>query len=353
MDRIKLNNRNKSVMLSHSYGRISHTSFLEVWITKLLAKNWVRKGWKEIKAGKRVRGWLRGRGCVGDEEVRGQRSAPPVISPAPERQSRPGQRRFRCQRETTDWQDQAGPLLRSVPLGPFILPSLPFPVTPPWPIPPFLQTLLALLAVCLPTAPQPCHPLVLSLLPFPPLTFFFTPQAKHYHSVSLSRPGWLGQLSVGLHVFSPPSCAHIHSQKHPRAPICTQVVGMQPKVWQEHSEYLRSFYILGLIFRVVAMCWKSGHHQTKTSPLDKGYDHDCERKFCTTAEHLYFMLQDYCPTMHISDKAREVSVLMPISWNWPVTSSKWSVAMLVWTTSFEGQKFVSRERLLSRCSWFY
>lgn len=253
MDRIKLNNRNKSVMLSHSYGRISHTSFLEVWITKLLAKNWVRKGWKEIKAGKRVRGWLRGRGCVGDEEVRGQRSAPLVISPAPERQSRPGQRRFRCQRETTDWQDQAGPLLRSVPLGPFILPSLPFPVTPPWPIPPFLQTLLALLAVCLPTEPQSCHPLVLSLLPFPPLTFFFTPQAKHYHSVSLSRPGWLGQLSVGLHVFSPPSCAHIHTQKHPRAPICTQVVGMQPKVWQEHSEYLRSFYILGLIFRVVAM----------------------------------------------------------------------------------------------------
>ena len=161
MDRIKLNNRNKSVMLLHSYWRTSHSSFVELWITKLLTKSWIRKSWKEIEAGKRVRGWLRRRGCVGDEEVRGQRSAPPVISPEPERQSRPGQRRFRCQRETTDWQDQAGPLLRSVPLGPFILPSLPFPVTPPWPIPPYLQTLFALLAVCLPTEPQPCHPLIL------------------------------------------------------------------------------------------------------------------------------------------------------------------------------------------------
>lgn len=114
-----------------------------------------------------------------------------------------------------------------------------------------------------------------------------------------------------------------------------------------------TFWVLFLELSQWRLCWKSGHHQTKTSPLDKGYDHDCERKFCTTAEHLYFMLQVYCPTMHISYKAREVSVLMPISWNWPVTSSKWSVAMLVWTTSFEGQKFVSRERLSSRCSWFY
>lgn len=106
-----------------------------------LAKGWRRKSWKEIKAGKPVRGLLRrqGEGCGGDEEVRGQRSAPLVISPVPERQSRPGQRRFRCQRETTDWRDQVGPLLHSVPVGPFILPSLPLPVTPPWPIPPFLQ----------------------------------------------------------------------------------------------------------------------------------------------------------------------------------------------------------------------
>lgn len=134
-----------------------------------LAEGWRRKSWKEIKA-KQAREWLRRRGgvCGGDEEVRGQRSAPLVISPVPERQSRPGQRRFRCQGETTDWRDQAGPLLCSVPVEPFILPSLPFPVTPLWPIPPFLQP-LALFTVY----PQNPKPVILSS--FPPLTFFFTP----------------------------------------------------------------------------------------------------------------------------------------------------------------------------------
>lgn len=66
------------------------------------------KSWESL-SGDLWRRWIQG---CGDEEVRAvKRSAPPLISPVPERQSRPGQRRFRCQRETTDWQDQAGPLL--------------------------------------------------------------------------------------------------------------------------------------------------------------------------------------------------------------------------------------------------
>lgn len=143
-------------------------------VTKLLAEGWRKKSWKEIKAGKRVREWLRRRGgvCGGAEEVRGQRSAPLVISSVPERQSRPGQRRFRCQRETTDWRDQAGPLLRSVPVGPFILPSLPLPVTPLWPISPFLQPLALFTAY-----PQNPKPVILSSFPpfFPPTHLLFHP----------------------------------------------------------------------------------------------------------------------------------------------------------------------------------
>lgn len=68
-----------------------------------------------------------------------------------------------------------------------------------------------------------------------------------------------------------------------------------------------TFWVLFLELLQSRLCWKSGHHQTKTSPLDKEYDHDCERKFCTTAEHLYFKHQDCCPTMHLSYKAREVT----------------------------------------------
>lgn len=67
-------------------------------------------------------------GCGGDEEVKGQRSGPhPVISPVPERQPWPGQRRFRCRWEMTEWQAQAGSLLLSVQIGLFIPPSLPPP----------------------------------------------------------------------------------------------------------------------------------------------------------------------------------------------------------------------------------
>ena len=121
----------------------------------------------------------RGEGCGGDEEVRGQRSAPLVISPAPERQSRPGQRRFRCQRETTDWQDQAGPLLRAVPVGPFILPSLPSP--PSLPHEPSLPSfnhnpLHSPHSLVHPQNPNPVsHSSLLPPPPPPPLTFFLTP----------------------------------------------------------------------------------------------------------------------------------------------------------------------------------
>lgn len=87
----------------------------------------VNKGVLE-KTGWELRWWWGGE--------RSKVSPPLVISPEPERQSRPGQRRFRCQRETTDWRVQAGPLLRTVLVGPFILPSLPSLLRP---IPPLLQ----------------------------------------------------------------------------------------------------------------------------------------------------------------------------------------------------------------------
>lgn len=99
-------------------------------ITKLLVKDW-RKRWKQTKARKQVKGCLRKQGecCGGDEEVQGQRSTPLVISPVPERQSRPGQQRFRCQGD--DWLTRpSGTSLQSILIGPFILPSLPLPVAP-------------------------------------------------------------------------------------------------------------------------------------------------------------------------------------------------------------------------------
>lgn len=45
----------------------------------------------------------------------------------------------------------------------------------------------------------------------PPVTFFFTPLAKHCHRFSLSRPSWLGQLSVGCICLQ---FTAIHSHRH-------------------------------------------------------------------------------------------------------------------------------------------
>ncbi len=162
-----------------------------------------------MKAGKGVRGWLRrrGGGCGGDEEVRGQRSAPLVISPVPERQSRPGQRRFRCQGETTDWRDQAGPLLRSVPVGPFILPSLPLPVTPPWPIPPFLQPLPSSLS-SLSVYPQNPNPVILSSFPS-----FLSPHSPSFSPLKLNiTTGFhsAGQADWGSSLWGCMSSVHHH-----------------------------------------------------------------------------------------------------------------------------------------------
>lgn len=180
-------------------------------ITKLLVKDW-RKRWKQMKARKQVKGLLRKQGeCFGgDEEVQGQRSAPLVISPVPERQSRPGQQRFRCQGD--DWLTRpSGTSLQSILIGPFILPSLPLPVAPHHDpsFPSFRRYPLHSPYHSLPTEPKP---VILSSfpLPSPPLTFFFTPLAKHYRRFSLSRPGWLGQLSVGLHL----SSVHRHAFTH-------------------------------------------------------------------------------------------------------------------------------------------
>lgn len=160
-------------------------------------------------------------------KVKGQ--PPLVISPEPERQSRPGQRRFRCQRETTDWRDQAGPLLRTVPVGPFILPSLLLPVTPLWPIPPFLQTLPSLLS-SLSVYPQKPNPVILSSFPPsfpPPLTFFFSPlklnSTTGFHSAG--RAGWGSSLwgwmsSVHHHVLTRLTFTFTLTQKH------THIIGM-------------------------------------------------------------------------------------------------------------------------------
>lgn len=212
--------------------RLGRPPFWELWVTNCLRTSG-GESWKEIKAGKRVKGWLRrrGEGRDGDEEVRGQRSAPLVISPVPERQSRPGQRRFRCQRETTDWRVQAGPLLRSVPVGPFILPSLHLPVTPLWPIPPSLQKPLPSSLSSLSVYPQnPNNPVILSSPlhspSFSPLKLNIT---TGFHSA--------GQADWGSSLWGCMSSAYHHTltrltftltQKHTHAHIRTQVVGMQP-----------------------------------------------------------------------------------------------------------------------------
>lgn len=95
--------------------RLRYLQMRHHWVTQQLAKKY--PFWEE-------------EGCGGDEEVKGQRSAPhPVISPVPERQPWPGQRRFRCRWGMTEWRVQAGSLLLSVQFGLFILSSLPPPTT--------------------------------------------------------------------------------------------------------------------------------------------------------------------------------------------------------------------------------
>lgn len=202
---------------------------MELLELKLLGKGERRTSWKDIKAGKRLRGWLRrqGEGCCGDEEVRGQRSAPLVISPEPERQSRPGQRRFRCQRETADWRDQAGLLLCFVPVGPFILPSLPLPVTPLWPIPPFLQPLPSSLSVY----PQNPNPVILSSTPsFPPNSPSFSPLKLNittgFHSA--------GQADRGSSLWGCVSSVHHHVLTLTRKQTCTCCSYMHTGCWHVH-----------------------------------------------------------------------------------------------------------------------
>ena len=75
--------------------------------------------------------------------------------------------------ERDDWLTR--PLLRSVPVGPFILPSLPLAVTPPWPSPPFLLPLpLSSLSVYPQTPPNPV--ILSSFSPsFPPTHLLFHP----------------------------------------------------------------------------------------------------------------------------------------------------------------------------------
>lgn len=163
--------------------------------------------WKESKVGKRGRGWLgrRSEGCGGDEKVRGQRSAPLVISPVPERQSRPGQWRFRCQRETTDWRDLS--------------------------CAPSRLDLSSFLLSVYPQNPQLCHPLILpSILSphspsFSPLKLNIT---TGFHSAG--QADWGSSLrgcmsSVHHHMLTRLTLTLTQEHAHTAHCICTQVVG--------------------------------------------------------------------------------------------------------------------------------
>lgn len=123
--------------------------------------------------------------------------------------------------------------------------------------------------------------------------------------------------------------------------------------WQEHSEFLKSFYILGLIFKAVAITPVLIMWTPPEGTTTKGTTMTVKESFNLISRTAVLLCLYLAKRGSLSVPKNWVSVLMPISWNWPVTSSKWSYAALVWTTSFEGQNFVPRERLLSRCYWFY
>lgn len=165
--------------------------------------------------------------CGGDEEVKGQRSAPP--SDTSRAREAVTTRSAKVQvSERDSWVTRPSGDLSCVPaqsdLPSFLLfPACHSSVT--HPSLPSTITLFALLALCLPTETIPCHPLILASFLFPTThSIFFQPSKLNsttgFNSVGQahqgsSLPAWIVQhVLPGL----------IFKQKHMY--ICTQIIGM-------------------------------------------------------------------------------------------------------------------------------